>query len=71
MSTSYSPKEVEHIVNMAIEKERRRCNDILRKATKLTRFVIENRGCCCNAPGHRCGTNLMLEDVSRIEEQLS
>lgn len=51
--------------------EIKRLNVALREATKLTRFIIQNRGCVCNVPGHRCGTNLMLEDVSRIEEHLS
>lgn len=51
--------------------EIKRLNAALREATKLTRFIIQNRGCVCNMPGHRCSTNLMLEDVSRIEEHLS
>lgn len=60
---------VEQVQAARIE-ERERWSVILRRATKLTRFVIGNRGCVCNAPGHRCGTNLMLADVAKIEEQL-
>ena len=49
----------------------RNSNEILRRSTRLTRFAIENRGCTCNKPGHRCGTNLLLEDVAKIEEHLA
>ena len=52
-------------------RERKNHIEILRQSTTLTGFVIQNRGCVCNVPGHRCGTNLMLADVAKIEEHLS
>ena len=32
----------------------------------LTKEIISNRGCTCNVAGHRCGTNLMLEDLRAL-----
>jgi hypothetical protein len=50
---------------------RKEGEDVARKAIQYLRWVIGNRGCVCNAPRHRCGTNNMLEDAARLEEQLS
>jgi len=69
--SQYSSKEVEHIVKNAIAKEQGLCSEILRQATVLMRFIIKNRGCACNRPDHRCGTNQMLADVAKIEEHIS
>jgi hypothetical protein len=44
-------------------------HDRLRQVTDLEvlcRRIISDRACVCNMPGHRCGTNLMLEDLERI-----
>jgi hypothetical protein len=43
----------------------------LKAALYLCRWIIDNRGCVCNEPGHRCGTNLMMADVAKLEEHLS
>lgn len=56
---------------LMIAREKKNHIQLLRQSTTLTRFVIQNRGCTCNVPGHRCGTNLMLADVAKIEEHLS
>lgn len=48
-----------------------RLKGALREALALACWIVINRGCACNVPGHRCGTNLMLADVARIEEHLS
>lgn len=50
---------------------RKQGEEIARDALKLARSVIQNRGCGCNAPDHRCGTNQMLADVAKLEERLS
>jgi hypothetical protein len=55
----------------AMVAERNHYKRVARDAAKLCRFVIRNRGCGCNVAGHRCGTNLMLADVAKIEEQIS
>ena len=70
------PEEVRDTISemgsrVIAEEVKANVSEILRKATKLCRFIIENRGCTCNVPGHRCGTNLMLEDVAKLEEYLS
>lgn len=38
----------------------------IRDLEALTRRIISDRGCTCNVPGHRCGTNLMLEDLEAL-----
>lgn len=58
-------------IEAACALERKKCSEVTREATKLARFVIQNRGCGCNAPDHRCGTNQMLADVAKLEERLS
>lgn len=43
--------------------------DRIRQVTDLEilcRRIISDRACVCNVIGHRCGTNLMLEDLERI-----
>lgn len=32
----------------------------------LARRFIAGRACVCNIPGHRCGTNQMLEDLETV-----
>ena len=57
-------------IEAACSIERKKCSEVLREALKLARFVIQNRGCGCNEPNHRCGTNQMLADVATLEERL-
>lgn len=57
-------------VEAACVLERRKAFEATREALKLARFIIQNRGCGCNVPGHRCGTNQMLADVAKLEERL-
>ena len=35
----------------------------LRHLAEVARQIVEMRACVCNKPGHRCGTNLMLDDI--------
>lgn len=58
-------------IEAACSLERKKGSEALREALRLTRFIIQNRGCGCNEPNHRCGTNQMLADVAKLEERLS
>ena len=46
--------------------EIKRLTELSEKLEKFARWLICNRACVCNEPGHRCGTNLMLEDLQAI-----
>ena len=32
----------------------------------VARRIVSDRGCICNKPRHRCGTNQMYEDIESI-----
>lgn len=38
----------------------------IQELAKLARRFIADRACVCNVPGHRCGTNQMLEDLESV-----
>jgi len=61
-------KKLAAIFTAAIAAERASARAIIKKATDYARWVIENRACICNKPGHGCGTNNMLIEVARVEE---
>lgn len=39
---------------------------IVERLATLCGRIIHDRACVCNEPGHRCGTNLMMEDLSMV-----
>lgn len=58
----------EEAVKVLMERGQQRDNALrrLERLAAFTRWIIGNRACVCNAPAHRCGTNLMLDDLDEI-----
>jgi len=48
--------------NQKLQEKLRQVTDL----EALCRRIVADRACICNVPDHRCGTNLMLEDLERI-----
>ena len=59
--------EIEGSLARVLMIQREISRDLVKKLKALgvvARRIVSDRGCVCNKPRHRCGTNQMLDDIN-------